>query len=69
MLAAWHVEYPGSESFTRLLIGGALLGIVVAPQTRWRLAAGIAGLLVGWSYLARPDSCCWSCWPWPLAAR
>jgi hypothetical protein len=56
MLEVWHAKYPGNEAFTQLLIGGALLGIVVALQTRWRVAAGLAGLLLGLTYLARPDS-------------
>ena len=52
MLEVWHAKYPSNEIFTQLLIGGALLGVVVALQTRWRLAAG------------RP-ACCWG-WPtWP----
>lgn len=56
MLEVWHAKYPSNEVFTQLLIGGALLGVVIALQTRWRFAAGVAGLLVGLSYLARPDS-------------
>ena len=56
MLEVWHARYPSNEIFTQLLIGGALLGVVVALQTRWRFAAAVAGLLVGLSYLARPDS-------------
>ena len=56
MLEVWHAKYPSSEMFTQLLVAGVLLGVVVALQTRWRAAAGAAGLLLGLAYLARPDS-------------
>jgi hypothetical protein len=56
MLQVWQAKYPSSEIFAQLLVTGALLGVVVALQTGWRPAAGLAGLLVGVSYLARPDS-------------
>jgi hypothetical protein len=41
--------------FAEGLYLGALLGIVVALQTGWRPAAGLAGLLVGIGWLNRPD--------------
>jgi len=56
MLEVWHAKYPSSETFTQLLIGGCLLGVVIALQTRWRGAAGLAGLLLGLAYMARPDT-------------
>jgi hypothetical protein len=56
MLQVWQAKYPSSETFTQLIVSGALLGIVVALQTGWRPAAGLAGLLLGVSYLTRPDS-------------
>jgi hypothetical protein len=56
MLEVWHAKYPSSETFAQLLVAGALLGIVIALQTRWRGAAGVAGLLLGLAYLQRPDS-------------
>jgi hypothetical protein len=56
MLQVWQAKYPSSETFVQLVVGGALLGIVIALQTGWRPAAGLAGLLLGLSYLARPDS-------------
>jgi hypothetical protein len=56
MLEVWHAKYPSSETFTQLLVAGALLGVVIALQTRWRAPAGLAGLLLGLTYLARPDS-------------
>jgi hypothetical protein len=56
MLEVWQAKYPSSEMFAQLLVGGVLLGVVIALQTRWRVAAGMAGLLLGLTYLARPDS-------------
>jgi hypothetical protein len=56
MLEVWHAKYPSTETFTQLLVGAALLGVVIALQTRWRGASGLAGLLLGLAYLARPDS-------------
>jgi hypothetical protein len=56
MLEVWHAKYPSSEVFTQLLIGGALLGVVLAIKTGWRPAAGAAGLLLGLVYLARADA-------------
>jgi hypothetical protein len=56
MLQVWQAKYPSSETFAQLLVGGALLGVVVAIQSGWRPAAGLAGLLLGVAYLARPDS-------------
>jgi hypothetical protein len=56
MLEVWHAKYPSSEVFTQLLIGGALLGVVLAIRTGWRPAAGAAGLLLGLVYLARADA-------------
>ena len=56
MLQVWQARYPSNEMFTQMIVGGTLLGLVVALQTGWRPAAGLAGLLLGVSYLARPDS-------------
>ena len=56
MLEVWHARYPSSEMLAQLLASAALLGVVVALQSGWRPAAGLAGLLLGISYLARPDS-------------
>ncbi len=56
MLEVWQAKYQTTESFTQALIAGALLGIAIAIRTGWRPAAGIAGLLLGLSFLARPDS-------------
>jgi hypothetical protein len=56
MLQVWQAKYPSNEMFTQMILSGALLGLVVALQTGWRPATGMAGLLLGVSYLARPDS-------------
>jgi hypothetical protein len=56
MLQVWQARYPSNEMFTQMIVSGALLGLVVALQTGWRPAAGLAGLLLGVSYLTRPDS-------------
>jgi hypothetical protein len=55
MLEVWQAKYQTTEVFTQLLIGAALLGVVIAIRTGWRPAAGVGGLLLGLSYLARPD--------------
>jgi hypothetical protein len=56
MLEVWQAKYPSSEMLAQLLVSAALLGVIVALQTGWRPAAGLAGLLLGVAYLARPDS-------------
>jgi hypothetical protein len=55
MLQVWQARYPTTEVFAQALYLGALLGIVVALQTGWRPAAGLAGLLVGIGWLNRAD--------------
>jgi hypothetical protein len=56
MLEVWQVKYQSAEAFTQALIAGGLLAVVIAIRTGWRSAAGVAGLLLGLSFLARPDS-------------
>jgi hypothetical protein len=56
MLQVWQAKYQTTEGFAQVLIVGAVLGVVIAIRTGWRPAAGVAGLLLGLSYLARPDS-------------
>ena len=56
MLEVWQAKYQTSEVFTQLLLLGAAFGVVLALRTGWRLAAGVAGLLLGLSFLARADS-------------
>jgi hypothetical protein len=56
MLEVWQAKYQTNEGFAKVLITAALLGVVIAIRTGWRPAAGVAGLLLGLSYLARPDS-------------
>src|SRR5205085_7130950 len=55
MLEVWQARYPTTEVFAEALYLGSLLGVVIALQTRWRPAAGIAGLLVGIGWLNRAD--------------
>ena len=55
MLQVWQARYPTTEVLAQALYVGALLGIVVALQTGWRPAAGLAGLFVGVGWLNRPD--------------
>jgi hypothetical protein len=55
MLQVWQARYPTTEVLAQALYLGALLGVVVALQTGWRPAAGLAGLLVGIGWLNRAD--------------
>lgn len=55
MLQVWQSRYPTTEVLAQALYVGALLGIVIALQTGWRPAAGLAGLLVGVGWLNRAD--------------
>lgn len=56
MLQVWQAKYPTTEILTQLFVAGALLALMVAIDTGWRPPAGLAGLLVGASWLARPDA-------------
>ena len=55
MLEVWQAKYPSSEISAQMLFVGSLLGLVVALTTRWRPAAGAAGLLTGIGFLDRAD--------------
>jgi hypothetical protein len=55
MLQVWQARFPTTEVLAQALYLGALLGVVVALQTGWRPAAGLAGLLVGIGWLNRAD--------------
>jgi hypothetical protein len=55
MLQVWQARYPTTEMLTQLFVIGSLLGLLIALQSGWGLAAGIAGLLLGASFLTRPD--------------
>ena len=55
MLQVWQSRYPTTEVLAQALYVGALLGVVVALQTGWRPAAGLAGVFVGIGWLNRPD--------------
>jgi hypothetical protein len=56
MLQVWQAKYPTTESLAQLLFIGSLLGVVVALDTGWRPAAGLAGLLLGIGWLNRADT-------------
>jgi hypothetical protein len=56
MLEVWQAKYQTTEAFSQALTAAALLGVVVAVRTGWRPAAGVAGLLLGLSFLARADN-------------
>ncbi len=55
MIEVWQSRFPTTEVFAEALYLGSLLGVVVALQTRWRPAAGLAGLLIGIGWLNRAD--------------
>lgn len=55
MLQVWQAKYPTAEILTQALFMGAVLGLVLAIQTKWRWPAGVAGLLIGMGWLARAD--------------
>ena len=55
MIQVWHARYPTSEMLTQLLLLLALLAVVIALDTRWRLAAALAGVCTGMTFLARAD--------------
>jgi hypothetical protein len=55
MLEVWQSKYPSTEISAQMLFVGALLGLILTLTTRWRPAAGAAGLLVGVSFLDRAD--------------
>jgi hypothetical protein len=56
MLEVWQAKYQTTEALTQALVVAGLLGLVIAIRTGWRGAAGVAGLLLGLSFLARADS-------------
>jgi transposase len=55
MMEVWQAKTPASEACAQMLFAGGLLALVVTISTRWRPAAGVAGLLVGISFLVRGD--------------
>jgi hypothetical protein len=56
MLQVWQARYPTTEVLAEALYLASLLGIVIALQTGWRPAAGLAGLFVGIGWLNRADA-------------
>jgi 4-amino-4-deoxy-L-arabinose transferase-like glycosyltransferase len=55
VIQVWHARYPTSEMLTELLLVLALLAVVIALDTRWRVAAGLAGVCTGLTFVARAD--------------
>jgi hypothetical protein len=55
MMEVWQAKTPSAEASAQMLFAGGLLALVIAFSTRWRPAAGIAGLLVGIGFLDRAD--------------
>jgi hypothetical protein len=55
MAEVWQAKYQTTEIMTQTLLLGSLLAVVVALDSGWRPPAGLAGLLLGVSFLARPD--------------
>jgi hypothetical protein len=55
MPEVWQAKYQTTEILTQMLLLGSLLAVVVVLETGWRPPAGLAGLLLGVSFLARPD--------------
>jgi hypothetical protein len=56
MLEVWQAKYPSAEIITQALVAAAALALMVSLRGGWRPAAGLAGLLLGISWLARADS-------------
>lgn len=55
MLEVWQAKLPTAEALSQFLYCGALLAVALALSTRWRVAAGVAGALVGMGFVARPE--------------
>jgi hypothetical protein len=55
MMQVWQSRYPTTEALAEALFLGALLGLVLALKEGWVVGAGLAGLLVGVSFLNRAD--------------
>ncbi len=51
----WQAKFPTAESMSLFFYAGALLAVALALSTRWRVAAGIGGALVGVGFVARPE--------------
>jgi hypothetical protein len=55
MPEVWQAKYQTTEILTQMLLLGAALALIIAIDTGWRPLAGLAGLLLSVSFLARPD--------------
>ena len=54
-MQVWQAKFPTAEAMSQFLYAGALLAVVVALRTRWRLAAALGGAFVGMGFVARPE--------------
>lgn len=55
MMQVWQAKYPSAEVFSQMLFMAAVLGLVLAFQTKWRWPAFVAGVMLGAGWLARAD--------------
>lgn len=55
MLQVWQAKLPSTEVLEEAFFVAGLLSLVIAVETRWRAAAGFAGILTGASFLNRAD--------------
>ena len=55
MMQVWQAKYPSTEILSQLLLAGALLAAVLSIDRRWAGGAFVVGVLLGTSFLARPD--------------
>jgi hypothetical protein len=54
-LQVWQAKFPTAEAMSQFFYAAALLAVVVALRTRWRLAAALGGAFVGVGFVARPE--------------
>ncbi len=55
VMQVWQAKTPSTEIPMQAMVTGALLCAVLAVSTRWAGASFLAGVLVGTSFLVRPD--------------
>ena len=56
MIQVWQAKYPTTEISTQLFFVLAVLGLIVAVETRWWPPAALAGAALGIAWLDRPDT-------------
>ena len=54
-LQVWQAKYPTAEAMSQFLYAAALLAVVLALRTRWRVAAALGGAFVGLGFVALPE--------------